>query len=255
MRKTHTFSLVLVLILFGTASTKAQKSVSDSSIFMTMAHFSYAMQFPGGDLADRFGMNSSVGGGMLFKTASNWMFGFDANYIFGKNIENKDELLSNIKTSYDFIIDNSGLPAEINFHERGFSVFGRFGKLFPVLSPNPNSGVFVMAGLGFLQHKIHIESLDNMTAAVAGDYRKGYDKLCSGLAVNQMVGYLYMGNSRVVNFYAGFEFTQAWTKSRREYDFTEMKKDVENRFDLLNGFKVGWVISIYKREAREYYFD
>ncbi len=255
MNKPHYSGLLIGFLLVFSTITKAQRSVSDSSIFMSLAHFSYTAQLPAGDMADRFGMNSAVGGGVLFKTSSNWIFGFDANYLFGSDVKNKDQILKNIETSYGFIIDDSGLPAEVHLRERGFTVFGRVGKLFPVLSPNPNSGLFLIGGLGYIQHKIYIESLDDLASQVRGDYAKGYDKLCGGPAVSEFVGYLYMSNNRLINFYAGFEFTQAWTSSLREYNFAEMKYENENRFDMLNGIKVGWVISIYKREARSYYFD
>jgi len=63
------FSL-LVLLLLTFTNLVAQKSIKDSLIFTNLIYGHYAMQFPGGDMADRFGMNSQIGAGYLFKTAS-----------------------------------------------------------------------------------------------------------------------------------------------------------------------------------------
>ena len=124
-----------------------------------------------------------------------------------------------------------------------------------VLSPNPNSGIIIKAGVGYIQHWIRIRINEDKTIpSFEGDYAKGYDRLSSGLAISEFIGYLYMGNTRVLNFFVGFEFMQSWTTNRREVNFDTGMKDDGNRFDALNGFKIGWIIPIYKRTPKEYYY-
>jgi hypothetical protein len=108
-------------------------------------------------------------------------------------------------------------------------------------------------GAGLLQHKIRIEVQDNNVPQLDGDYRKGYDRLTNGLALTEFVGYLHCGNNRLINFFAGIELTQAFTKSRRDWDFSTMRKDDSNRMDLLFGIKVGWFFPMYKHAATAYY--
>jgi hypothetical protein len=90
---------------------------------------------------------------------------------------------------------------------------------------------------------------------ITGDYAKGYDRLTAGFNLNQFIGYYFMSKSRVLNFYAGFEFYQAFTKSRRDYIFDLMQKDESNHFDLFYGIKVGWMIPIYNRAPDKYYYN
>jgi len=48
-----------------------------------------------------------------------------------------------------------------------------------------------------------------------------------------------------INFFAGFDFTEAFTQSRRDINFDTMRKDDENRLDLLVGFRVSWTVPLY----------
>ena len=232
----------------------AQVSIKDSSIFIPMVYATYSYQFPGGDLANRYGSNSSIGGGFLFKIKSNWIFGAEGNYLFGGNVKNSDELLRDISTPDGFVIDANGYYADIAYYERGYNFYAKFGKLFPVLSPNPNSGIVLMAGAGFLQHKIRIHSTTgNDAPQILGDYMKGYDHLSNGFAVNGSLGYMYLGSTRLLNFYLGFEFTQAWTKNKRDRDFDTGLHDSKKYSDQFYGIKVCWIIPLYKRTPKAYY--
>lgn len=241
---------LLVLGLIG----KAQLSIRDSAITVPIIYASYSYHYPVGDLADRFGGNSSIGGGFMVKTKGNWIIGAEGNYLFGGTVHNSDSLIKDIATSEGFVIDENGYYASLVFSERGFSVYGKFGKLIPVLSPNPNSGITLLAGGGFLQNKIRINNNDgDIAAPLKGDYGKGYDRLNNGWALTGAIGYTYLSNSRLLNFYIGFDFEQAWTKSRRERDFDTGLKDTRSYSTQFYGFRVNWIIPLYKRKPQDKY--
>ena len=66
---------------------------------------------------------------------------------------------------------------------------------------------------------------------------------------------MYLSESRLINLYGGFEFTQAWTTPQRDVNFDTREPDpVQNRFDLLNGFRIGWIIPIFQREPKKFYY-
>lgn len=248
---------MVISILLGltlTRYTHAQTSVKDSTIFTALLYASYTYQIPGNDLAKRFGNNSSIGGGCLFKTRENLIFGLDFSFMFSENVKEETTLLQDISTSEGYLIGQDGLYAEIHMWERGFNTFFKAGKLFPIFGPNPNSGLAIIAGIGYLQHKIRIENRDKTAPQVNGDYKKGYDRLSSGLAINQFIGYMHLGNNKILSFFAGIEFTQAWTKSMRAYDFDKRSKNDTRYFDTLTGIKIGWVIPLYKRLPDKYYY-
>ena len=231
----------------------SQASIKDSAIYTPVIFADYSYQFPGGDLAKLFGGNSSIGGGLLFKTKSNLIFGAEGNYLFGGDVKISTTLLSGIVSHEGYLIDPNGFFADVFFYERGFNVFAKFGGIIPVLTPNPNSGITIMAGAGFMQDKIRIHTAGNDVPQVSGDYVKGYDRLNNGPAATASLGYTYLGSTRLLNFYIGFEFIQAWTNSKRPVDFDTGLPDNKKYNSQFYSAKVCWFIPVYKRTPAAYY--
>ncbi len=246
---TATFAILYLCL----STLVAQVNIKDSAIFTPIIYATYSYQFPGGDLAQQFGSNSSIGGGLLFKTANNWLIGAEGNFMFGQSVKNGDDLLKGISTRDGYLIDANGYIADVVYYERGYNIIARFGKVVSLLAPNPNSGFTVMAGLGYIQDKIRIHNPGNTAPQLLGDYIKGYDRLNGGIALTASLGYIYLGNSRLLNFSVGFEFMQAWTKPYRERDFDTGKQDTRKLSSQFYGIKVAWNIPLYKRTPKEFY--
>lgn len=216
---------------------------------------SYSLQIPEGDMAERFGVNSSIGIQFLLKTKKNWIMGLSGDFMFGNTVH-ENGILDSIKTSDGFLISMKGKLVDSRFLERGFNGFVKAGKLFPVWGPNKNSGVVAIFGVGFLQHKIRIELIDedaDQVPQLSEEIKKGYDRLSRGIALNQSVGYIFLSNNRIANFYAGIDITEAFTKNIRGFNYDLMKKDDAQRTDVLIGFRVGWILPLYKRAPKEFY--
>src|ERR1700752_2186462 len=139
--------------------SNAQKSQRDSAEKIFMLCPSFAYQLPGGNLADRFGYNFNVGGSFILKTKSNWLFGVEGQFLFGDQVK-ENNILDSINTQQGFVIGTNGGYADIFLFERGFHFLAKAGRVFPVISPNKNSGVVATIGLGLLQHKIRIQNDD-----------------------------------------------------------------------------------------------
>jgi len=247
-------SIFIFLILISNAALSQEKTNTEKPYSIPFFHGFYGYEWPGADMAKRFGGNSALGAGFTVKTASNWLFGLEYDFLFGNNIDSGFSMLEHLRTSLGNIINGDGVPAVVALYERGFSLGGSFGKLFPVLSPNRNSGFFITAGLGYLQHKIRIEVENESAPQLKGDYKRGYDRLSGGFALRQSIGYLYFGERRLVNFYISLEITEAWTRSYREYYFDTMSPSEGQRFDILFGPKIGWVVPLRKRMSKDYYY-
>ena len=245
---------ILVFLLFSFACSFGQFSVKDSSFLIPMISVHYSGHIPGGDMADRFGNSSMVGGSLALKTKKNWIFSLDGNFLFGNQIKNESFYFHSIKNSQGYVIDGNGMAAEIYLYERGFNFSAHFGKQFKFLNPNPNSGPFVELGFGFLQHKVRIENPYFVAPQVIGDYKPYYDRLSSGLSFTQLIGYRFLSDSRLLNFYLAFEFNQAFTQGRRTYNLDDMKSGAENRIDLLSGIRIGWIMPLYPKAPKEFYY-
>ncbi len=246
-------SILFIIFIISFKLIWAQAPVGDSALNAPMISVHFSGQKPYGDLADRFGENLNVGGGFLFKHKKTWTLGLDGSYFFSKKV--KEDVLGNLKNADGFVIDNEGFPADLRITERGFNAYLVVGKVFPKLGHNPNSGLTTNFGFGYLQHKIKLYDAQQKIAAVKGDLKKGYDRLSGGYSMYQFIGYLFLSDNRLINFVVGFEFYEAWTKSFRGFNYDTGMPDTKSRLDYLIGFRVGWVLPLYKRGPQRFYYN
>jgi len=241
----------LLFILFG---TKAGNPVKDTIIRVIAIEPQYSINIPGGDMLHRFGYCSTIGGKLSYKTTKNWLWNIQGNFLFGDQVK-QTNLFPGIQTENGNVIDGNGNFSEIYLFERGMTFSFNGGKLFPIIGPNPNSGIVFTQGIGFLQHKIRIESPENLTPQIFGEYAKGYDHLSNGIAFNQFIGYKHLSNSNRANFYFGFEIIEAWTKNRRSFNFDSKGPDNRQYLDVLYGFRIGWTLTLQKRSPQDFYYN
>lgn len=243
------FTLSLGLFFTGTILAQSNSPYAQNKGDVLMPYLSYAAHRPAAALQDRFGNSFSLGAGVDWLTAkSNWIFGINANFLFGNTV--KTDVLASLRTDAGFIIGNSRLPADVVLRQRGWLLHAEIGKHIPFSSKNPRSGIRISISPGILQHKIRIQ--DDPQQAVPqllGDYKKGYDRLTNGLSVTEFIGYELLSANRRMNFFLGFEFTQAFTQNRRDFDFATRTKDETKRTDLLYGIRLGWIIPFYVGSA------
>lgn len=215
----------------------------------------YGYQWPGGEMKEQFGSNSIVGPGFMWKTKSNWLFGAEYNFIFGNNVKNSAEIFKYIMNSDGNVISGDGTPSVVATFERGSTMGLKFGKLFPVIKNDQNSGIFVTLGAGYINHKIRIEVENQSAPQLKGDYRRGYDRLSGGLMLSQAVGFMYFGKSRLLNFTFSIEAFEGWTEAYRDYYFDTMAPPTEGKqFDFLIGPKIVWMIPIRERGVKDFYY-
>jgi hypothetical protein len=243
---------ILSIFLINFFSAAGQYNVRDSSIAFPTIGVSFTYQAPGGDMADRFGNNFAFGAVFQYKLKSNWMIGIEGRYLFSDRVR-ENNILDRYKTPDGFIIDGNGQYGSVLLYERGLQVMVKGGKIFPLRFLNPNSGLWINCGAGYLQHKIWIDTPGSPIPFLEGDNRKGFDRFTNGIAVSEFIGLISFSDRKLVNFYAGFEFTQGFTQNRRSMNFDTGLKDETQRLDLLFGIHVGWMFPIYKRVADKYY--
>jgi hypothetical protein len=248
----HLFCLALYAMISFTLS--AQRDVKDSVLTSPQIMFSGVGHLPFGDMNDRFGVNSGLGLTFQVKTRTNWFYGAEGTFIFGKEVT-EPGLLSNLLTTNGEVIAQNGQPATLNIEERGWMVTLNGGKLFPVIGPNPNSGILIKGGVGFIQHKIRLEHQIHEITQLEGEYLKGYDRLTNGLLLSQFVGYYHMSNNRIANFVIGVDVYEGFTRNRRDLNYDTMEREDKLRLDGLAGLRIGWIIHMYPRTSNQYFID
>lgn len=239
-------AFLLFCLLPAFLPCRAQTNIRDTTIALYAVQASYAYQLPGGDLASRFGANSNLGLCAYRKLRSNFLFGFEGSFLFGNKVV-EPGILRNVINSAGQVVDQEGLQADVFLYERGWTAFATAGKLFPVIGPNPNSGLVFKLGGGYMRHKVRVQTQQNVVPQLEDEYLEGYDRLCAGPAAMAYFGYHHFGNRRLVNFHVGVEVMAGFTQSLRAYNFDTEQFNIPNRFDLLSGLRVGWSLPVYRR--------
>lgn len=216
-----------------------------------LLHLAGGAQWPGGDLAERFGPNGALSLGLEYLTANNWIAGAEGQFLFGSTV--KDDPLAILRTPEGDIIGNDRNLADVLLRERGLYVGAHVGRLF-TFGRDARSGLRATFGAGWLQHKIRIQDDTRSVTQLTGDYQKGYDRLTGGLALQQFLGWQNLAPDRLANWIFGFEFSQGFTQSRRDWDFTEMRRLDGRRLDLRFGVRASWTLPFYNRPARSIYY-
>ncbi len=243
----------LLVLMTSVSSVSGQALVRDSAIIVPFFGLGAEGHIPGGDMKKRFGNDYGVQAVVGVKTAKNWTYSVQGGFISGNTIK-EHGLLGGISTGSGTIIGQDGRTADVRLFERGYHISVSFGKVISFKKPNPNSGIWINGGVGFIQHKIRIETIGNNVVELKKPYRKGYDRLTNGIIAEEFLGYVYYGNRKLINFYAGFNFIQGFTAGRRDYQYDTMQPYNEKRLDLLYGIKLGWILPFYTNPDKYYYY-
>lgn len=246
----------LVLLSIQSSFVFGQRNVKDSIIGTPWVSIQYGLNWTAGDLKQRLGILNDVGFLAGYKTKRNWIFGVEGGFLFGNKIF-ETGLLDGLADSKGNITDQNGDIATVRILSRGFHANVCFGKIIPIFKSNKNSGLYINLGIGYTAYKYRIETQDHVVPQIELDYRKGYDRLTGGINTSQFIGYSYMANQGAFNFYGGFYIQEAFTQNLRDvfYDQPNTPVDKSIRTDIQYGFKVGWLIPIYKRVPKEYYYN
>ncbi|MEN9699200.1 MAG: hypothetical protein RLZZ301_398 [Bacteroidota bacterium] len=227
-----------------------------TSVGVPMVGVHYGGAFSGGDLAARYGYFNRLGFTAGYKFKSQWYVGLESDFWFSDNVR-LTGLFDALVDSHGTITSDAGVPASILVYPRGVHANVQFGRLFPLNTRNENSGILVHVGTGYMLHHLRIESNSDVVPSLELDYKKGYDRLTTGINFQQFVGYSFQNNKGPYSFYAGLYFQQGLTYNRRTINFDQPNIPVSTlqRLDLQTGFRIGWYIPFYSSEPRDYYYN
>lgn len=260
MHKFISYFSACIALLYFSVKSNAQVSHKDSAKSGTvvkqrdsassgfMFELSYAGQFPGGQMAQFFGFNSNVQGGMYYKTQDNWIYGASFAYFFGNQIKN-GTILDSIATQNGNLLANDGNYTSVSYFEKGFDIQLTIGKVFP-LSKNRNSGLLFTFSAGYLQYHIDIETPIDWTPQVSGSYLQGYEHLTAGVCATEFLGYQYISKRKYLALFGGLEFTEVMAKAL-QFDFESGTKNPNYKFSMLSGIRVGWILPILQDNTKQ----
>jgi len=215
--------------------------------------FNYNYQVPLGNLSTTFGDNSAIGISYFLEKTSNIFYGIEANYLFGSNIKDST-IFDNITTSTGAIIGADGHYANVNIMERGFDAYLFAGYAFH-FEDNNLSGIYLSQGLGYLQHLIFIDTKNQNVPQLDENMKKGYDRFTNGISGKLSIDYKYYSKKGKFQISVGINYTTAYTKIQRAYNFAENSHYPSGRkWDNLQGFKVEVIIPIRRKNEEKFHY-
>lgn len=240
--------------LFLVHGLNAQRNVSSESIGTPMIGLHYSAMMPFGDLKDRYGFLNQIGLTAGYKDKQNWVYGMEGNFYFGNRITN-DTIFNFMKDNLGNISEAAGQFASVEVLSRGFNINAHVGKIFPIFGSNPNSGLYVSFGVGYILMKYRIQTPYDFVPIVEAENRRLYDRQTVGLSFSQFVGYSLINAKNSIHFYTGIYANQGFTKFSRSwfYDAGPAPTGIQRDFQI--GLRAGWYVPIYKRKAKKIYFD
>lgn len=215
---------------------------------------------PSDELADRFGRSYRAGTGCFYRTFTGWTFGVEGDFWFGESVHSRDQILKSASNEQGVVLDHLGLEANLMTFQRGWIASAFIGKLLPVLNHNPNSGLLITLGGGYIQHRIRLESghQQSIIYQIENEYQRGYDRLNMGWHGRIYVGYLHASNFQTYNFMIGIEHLYGRTSSVRGFDYSSGQPDENVLGNGLTTLKIGWFLSMYRervtRDKKYFYY-
>jgi len=254
----NSVTLVAILWLVAASNLLAQKPNADAEqgkrhAFLIPIGISTAS--PEGDLKASYGPFGIVNIGAFYKTKSNWLFGTDFTFFFGNQV--KINPISALSINSNTMIGNDGYASTITRSFRGlYAPTLKIGKIFPMpigKRADQNSGFALIGGAGYFAHKIRYADISRNIPLIQTDLVKGYDRLSTGLGLQETISYLYLSTNRRVNFTLALDLYQGFTQNKRvNYDLRGTLP--EKRFDFIYALRLAWVLPVYGQRANEFYY-
>ncbi len=242
--------VVLILISFNLTLAGAQDdSLSNSVVW---GKLEYGITHPFGVLAQRFGQGFGLGVGGAYLSQGGLFFGADYRLLFGNQV--KEDVLQNLRTTDGGgIIGRDQRFAEVFLRQRGHLGRLEIGYFLGKKTMFRRSGLMLALGMGWLQHKIRIVDDFDAVVQVLPPNDRGYDRLTTGISIQQSIKYLYLSDTRLINFFIQLGLIQAFTKDRRGVAYYDPSITFGSRTDLMLSGSIGWIIPLYLHKKPRYY--
>lgn len=203
----------------------------------------YGVQWPGGDLADRFGQHFTLGTSFQFTSFEHpYYLGAYGYFQFGNQV--KEDVLAPHRTADGGFINAAQEFVQVYLRQRGFQTGIEGGLNF---RHQADRGRWILEpGLqaGWLSHHIRIQDESASLPYLDKPYRFAYDRLSSGPALGGIVHVLYLQHQKLVNIRLDLYATRAFTRLRRDLQY-DIPSFTGIRRDWIYGIRLAWLLPLY----------
>lgn len=271
----HKILLAAILICGANLSVQAQNDADLDTLECHIVGFNFGIKCPSAALSRSTSADGTLanmaslykapfldyGINALYKYKSNWLVSLDGNVWMGNdNLKNRMERMDNVFSRDSIVIGSGGYDAVVTCYNRGFSVMGGIGKIFPINpKKNPNSGIMARVNAGYMLQQTIFMQNEAVAQQIDGDYGLLYDHQRQGFMLGENIGFWYMSNhANLTNIYFELGLQQCWSQSTRDYvidSYVGLKGPDNNKyFDMMFTFKVCWMFPLKGKQAHDYYY-
>lgn len=199
-----------------------------------------------------------------YKQADGWIGGVDADIWFGltsDNLQQRDLRMPDIFNAAGYTMAVNGEDAVVTAYNRALAVRPCVGRIVRLLPKNPNSGLLLKVGAGWMTQKtVFYQDFNHPKAyQLEGDYAKLYDHMRNGIVLTESIGFLFMSNYMTyANFKVTFDISQCWSWSSRPWQIDNLMglngKEEGTFFDLLYSVRLTWMFPFTGKTTYDYYY-
>ncbi|MEP7324080.1 MAG: hypothetical protein ABI761_19280 [Saprospiraceae bacterium] len=237
-----TFSLALSCLFFF--NLPAQDSIQPK-LFVRIGYGSQSTIHS--DLSKRYGQHGTLSLGINF-IKHHWETGPAIGFLFGSNV--REDVLASLRSADGELIGSDHQLAEVDLNMRGMMIGWSILRKIKLSTQS-----FFLVGLQpvWLSHWIRFQNPGNSFEPIQGNYRYGYDRLSSGLAIEESLTYRFQSNNRLLNLELAFTAMQGNSSLRRniQLDNPSVKKTSSSGFI---GFQARWLVPIFPAKKAEKIF-
>jgi len=201
----------------------------------------YGYQLSLFDLGKRYGGHGTLHGSAGI-VRGGWEAGLGAEFLFGSTV--KEDVLAPLRAPGGELIGEDHQLAEVDLRQRGIFLGIHLGRSIKLGSQS----LVLSAKGGWLAHWIRFQNPGNTFIPIQGEYRAGYDRFSSGFALGEQLAYRHLAKNRLINFEIALQFSQAFTRLKRNIQLDNPEVKPINRFDGLAGLQARWIIPFYKKK-------
>ncbi|HQU54973.1 MAG TPA: hypothetical protein PK643_18185 [Saprospiraceae bacterium] len=233
---------ILLICLFWSSALSGQRLDTLANRVTTIG-LEYGVQWPGGDLSDRFGQHFTLGTSLQWTSLRQpYFLGAFGYFQFGTQV--REDVLEPFRTTDGGIINPAQEFVQVYLRQRGLQT-GIEGGIN--LRKSAGRGLWILEpGLqaGWLSHHIRIQDESVSLPYLQKPYRAAYDRLSSGPALGGIIHVLYLQHQKLVNVRMDLYVTRAFTRLRRTIQ-NDAPGITEIRRDWIYGVRLAWMIPVY----------
>jgi hypothetical protein len=225
-----------------------RSSAQDSIQPKLYIRFGYGSQWTlPSDISKRYGQHGTLSLGINV-IKHQWETGPSISVLFGTHV--REDVLAPLRSADGELIGSDHQLAEVDLSMRGMMIGWSILRKMKISDQS-----YFIIGLQpvWLSHWIRFQNPGDSFEPIQGDYRYGYDRLSSGLALEESLSYRFQSNNRLLHFEVVLTAMQGKSHLRRNLQLDNPLVEKTSASSFI-GLQARWLIPIFPAKQAEHIY-